>query len=42
VLAGWTAEPLVHTILYPSRRHLSERVRVFVDWALERFGQPEG
>jgi LysR family transcriptional regulator for bpeEF and oprC len=42
VLAGWTAEPLVHTILYPSRRHLSERVRVFIDWAMERLGQPAG
>lgn len=38
VLTGWTAEPLAHTILYPSRRHVPERVRVFVDWALERLG----
>lgn len=36
VLTNWTADPLVHTILYPSRRHLSERVRVFIDWAVER------
>ena len=36
VLTDWTCDPLVHTILYPSRRHLSERVRVFIDWAIER------
>jgi LysR family transcriptional regulator for bpeEF and oprC len=35
ILADWTADPLVHTILYPNRR-LSARVQVFVDWALER------
>ena len=40
VLTDWTAEPLVHTILYPSRRHLSERVRIFVDWAVEHLSAP--
>ena len=36
ILTGWTVGPLVHTILYPSRRHLPMRVQVFVDWAMER------
>ena len=36
ILSGWTAEPLVHTILYPSRRNVPARVQVFVDWAMER------
>lgn len=38
ILADWTAEPLIHTILYPSRHHLSARVQVFVEWALKRLG----
>lgn len=36
LLKGWKSGPLVHTILYPSRRHLPVRVQVFVDWAIER------
>jgi LysR family transcriptional regulator for bpeEF and oprC len=38
ILADWSGEGLVHTILYPSRRQLPARVQVFVDWVLERFG----
>lgn len=38
ILADWTPEPLVQHVLYPSRRHLSARVRVFVDWVVERLG----
>ncbi len=36
ILKGWKCGSLVHTILYPSRRHLPMRVQVFVDWAVER------
>jgi len=27
-------------VLYPQNRHLSPRVRVFVDWLAELFGKP--
>lgn len=36
ILKSWRSGALVHTILYPSRRHLPMRVQVFVDWAIER------
>ena len=32
VLPGWTAKPLPLYVVYPQRRHLSNKVRVFVDW----------
>jgi DNA-binding transcriptional LysR family regulator len=42
VLAGWRSPDLPLTALYPQRRQLSPRVRVFVDWIAqlyqERFG----
>lgn len=42
VLAAWQSPPMAVTALYPDRRQLSARVRVFVDWARqvyeERFG----
>ncbi len=38
ILDDWGGSGLVHTILYPSRRQVPARVRVFVDWLLERFG----
>lgn len=36
LLEDWAVEPLDLHILYPSRRHLSARLRVFVDWVVER------
>jgi len=30
------------TALYPPQRHLSTRVRVFVDWLVELFDGPGG
>ncbi|MDP1977696.1 LysR family transcriptional regulator [Undibacterium sp.] len=42
VLADWQSPPLPLTALYPYRRQLSPRVRVFVDWLVglyeEKFG----
>jgi LysR family transcriptional regulator for bpeEF and oprC len=38
VLADWTADPLEQYVLWPGRRHLSARVRVFVDWLVEHVG----
>jgi LysR family transcriptional regulator for bpeEF and oprC len=32
VLPGWTLEPIPLYIVYPPNRHLSNKVRVFVDW----------
>ncbi|TCM49734.1 LysR family transcriptional regulator [Rhizobium sp. PP-F2F-G48] len=32
VLPGWTAKALPLYVVYPQRRHLSNKVRVFVDW----------
>ncbi|PYE23616.1 LysR family transcriptional regulator [Rhizobium sp. PP-CC-3A-592] len=32
VLPGWSLEPVPLYIVYPQRRHLSNKVRVFVDW----------
>lgn len=42
VLADWPSPSLPLTALYPHRRHLSPRVRVFIDWVADlyqrRFG----
>jgi DNA-binding transcriptional LysR family regulator len=35
VLSDWNAEPIPLYILYPSNRHLSNKVRVFVDWLVK-------
>ncbi|MDL2405276.1 LysR substrate-binding domain-containing protein [Rhizobium calliandrae] len=32
ILPGWTRSPLPLHIVYPPNRHLSNKVRVFVDW----------
>jgi LysR family transcriptional regulator for bpeEF and oprC len=32
VLAGWTAEHSPIFVMYPQSRHLSAKVRIFVDW----------
>ncbi|MCF6114261.1 LysR family transcriptional regulator [Mesorhizobium muleiense] len=32
VLRNWRAAPMPITLLYPHRRHLSRRLKVFVDW----------
>ena len=39
VLADWQPAPLPVHVLYPANRHLSTKVRVFVDWAAELFAQ---
>jgi DNA-binding transcriptional LysR family regulator len=41
VLAGFRAPPLPLTVLYPQNRHLSPRVRVFIDWLAELFAEPK-
>lgn len=42
VLAGWQSPPLPVTALYPYRRQLSPRVRVFVDWLVGLYEQKFG
>jgi LysR family transcriptional regulator, regulator for bpeEF and oprC len=32
VLSDWTAEQLPISVMYPQSRHLSAKVRIFVDW----------
>ena len=35
VLPDWHIEPVPLYIVYPSNRHLSNKVRVFVDWLVK-------
>lgn len=37
VLPGWTTEPLPVNAVYPHNRHLSAKVRVFVEWVADLF-----
>jgi DNA-binding transcriptional LysR family regulator len=36
VLAGWQADTLPLHVVFPPNRHISNKVRVFVDWVAER------
>jgi LysR family transcriptional regulator, regulator for bpeEF and oprC len=42
VLGDWLPEPAPLHIAYPRNRHLSNKVRVFVDWASELLRQHDG
>ncbi len=37
VLSDWTSDPLPVHVVYPQNRHLSAKVRVFVEWVAELF-----
>lgn len=39
VLAGWTSAPLPIHVVYPPSRHLTTKVRVFVDWVADLFAK---
>lgn len=39
VLSQWRAAPIPVSAVYPHNRHLSPKVRVFVDWVAERFAE---
>jgi DNA-binding transcriptional LysR family regulator len=41
VLAGWTSEPVPLHVVYPPNRHLSNKVRVFVDWIADLFASDD-
>jgi len=39
ILTAWTTEPMPMHIVYPPNRHLSNKLRVFVDWTAELFAK---
>jgi DNA-binding transcriptional LysR family regulator len=39
VLQDWQPPPMPVHVLYPANRHLSTKVRVFIDWAAELFSR---
>jgi LysR family transcriptional regulator for bpeEF and oprC len=39
VLPEWTRPPIPLHIVYPPNRHLSAKVRAFVEWATELFAR---
>ena len=41
LLLDWCTEPKPLHIVYPPNRHLSNKVRVFVDWLAELFARDE-
>ncbi len=42
VLADWVPEPIPLHVVYPENRHLSSKIRVFVDWIAELFAEHDG
>jgi len=42
LLADWFPEPAPLYVVYPQNRHLSGKVRVFVDWIAELFAEHDG
>jgi LysR family transcriptional regulator for bpeEF and oprC len=41
VLPGWRSEPIPLYIVYPPNRHLSNKVRVFVDWLVRLLAEAQ-
>jgi LysR family transcriptional regulator for bpeEF and oprC len=42
VLGDWFPEPSPLYVVYPQNRHLSSKIRVFVDWIAELLGEHDG
>jgi LysR family transcriptional regulator for bpeEF and oprC len=42
VLGDWFPEPAPLNVVYPENRHLSSKIRVFVDWVAELFAEHDG
>ena len=42
VLGDWFPEPSPLYVVYPQRRHLSGKVRAFVDWVVELLANHDG
>lgn len=41
ILTDWSTEPINVYVVYPPNRHLSNKVRVFVDWVADLFASHE-
>jgi LysR family transcriptional regulator for bpeEF and oprC len=37
ILEDWTSSPIPINVVYPQNRHLSAKVRVFVEWVADLF-----
>jgi LysR family transcriptional regulator, regulator for bpeEF and oprC len=42
LLGDWFAEPAPLNVVYPENRHLSGKIRVFVDWVADLFADHDG
>ena len=42
VLGDWLPEPVPLNVVYPQNRHLSNKIRVFVDWIAALFAEHDG
>jgi LysR family transcriptional regulator for bpeEF and oprC len=42
LLGDWFADPAPLNVVYPENRHLSSKIRVFVDWVAELFSEHDG
>ncbi len=42
LLGDWFPEPAPLSVVYPENRHLSSKIRVFVDWVAELFSEHDG
>jgi LysR family transcriptional regulator, regulator for bpeEF and oprC len=42
VLGDWFPEPVPLNVVYSENRHLSNKIRVFVDWIADLFGEHDG
>jgi LysR family transcriptional regulator, regulator for bpeEF and oprC len=42
LLGDWFAEPMPLNVVYPENRHLSSKIRVFVDWVAALFAEHDG
>jgi LysR family transcriptional regulator for bpeEF and oprC len=42
ILPGWTTEVIPLYVVYPPNRHLSAKLRIFVDWAADLFASERG
>ncbi|MBT9386148.1 LysR family transcriptional regulator [Pseudooceanicola sp. CBS1P-1] len=42
ILDDWTLPEIPYALIYPSRRLVHDRLRVFIDWTVARFRAPHG
>ena len=42
LFAGWTVEPMPLYLAYPPNRHVSKKLRVFIDWVVELMARDGG